>query len=252
MTGCERYRATEREQARTADLVRLVPKGRASVLDAGARDGHFSRLFTQYFTSVTALDLQPPAFDCRGVVKVAGDVTRLPFADASFDCVFCAEVLEHVPAVERACGELARVARHELVIGVPFRQDLRVGRTSCRSCGRVNPPWGHINRFDEQRLVNLFQGLRVAAKSLVATNREATNRLSARLMDLAGNPWGTYDQEEPCIYCHAPLTAPEGRRPVASRIWSALAARINRLQSHWVRPHANWIHMVFSKSGGAG
>ncbi len=53
----EAYRATENERTRTADLLRLVPRGRATVLDIGARDGHFSRLLTGYFDAVTALDL---------------------------------------------------------------------------------------------------------------------------------------------------------------------------------------------------
>ena len=42
---------------------------------------------------------------------VVGDVVRLPFADASFDRVIAAEVLEHVPADGAAVQELARVLR---------------------------------------------------------------------------------------------------------------------------------------------
>ena len=40
-----------------------------------------------------------------------GDATCLPFADASFDRVIAAEVLEHIPDDERAIRELARVLR---------------------------------------------------------------------------------------------------------------------------------------------
>ena len=98
------------------------------MLDIGARDGHFSRLLTKYFLSVTALDVILPAFECPRVRRIAGDVTNLPFADASIDCVFCTEVLEHVPDLEKACQEIARVARHEVIIGVPYRQDIRIGR----------------------------------------------------------------------------------------------------------------------------
>jgi ubiquinone/menaquinone biosynthesis C-methylase UbiE len=136
----------------------MLPKGRISVLDIGARDGFFSRLLTEHFQAVIALDLQTPAFKHPGVVTVAGDVTRLQFPDESFDCVFCAEVLEHVRDVERAGREIARVARHDIVIGVPYRQDTRLGRTTCRTCGKANPPWGHINTFDERKLETLFPG----------------------------------------------------------------------------------------------
>jgi SAM-dependent methyltransferase len=246
MSDIARYRESESEKARAADLMQMLPAGRISVLDVGARDGYFSRLLTQHFASVTALDLQAPSFRHAGVTTIAGDVTHLPFADSAFDCVFCAEVLEHVPNVERACHELGRVARHELVIGVPFRQDTRVGRTTCLNCGKTNPPWGHVNRFDERRLLRLFPAFRVISRSYVGVNDGATNAAAAALMDLAGNPWGTYDQEEPCIHCGARLRAPAASS-LFSRTCAALAVRINMIQGLLTRPHGNWIHLLFGK-----
>jgi hypothetical protein len=241
------YRESESEKARTADLLRLLPRGRDSVLDIGARDGHFSRLLTGHFQQVTALDLEKPSFSFPRVTTVAGDVTRLQFPDSSFDCVFCAEVLEHIPNIELACRELMRVTRYEIVVGVPFRQDTRSGRTRCRSCGKVNPPWAHVNTFDERRLQLLFPGLTVTATSFVGSTKEVTNALSSLLMDLAGNPWGTYHQDEPCIHCGATLLPPADRRSYLSRICSGVAVRLDRLQMSVTPAHANWIHVVFSK-----
>jgi len=218
------------------------------VLDIGARDGHFSKLLTAYFSRVTALDLKRPSFEHPAVVAVAGDVTRLDFPDETFDCVFCAEVLEHVARVEEACREIRRVAKHEVVIGVPFKQDTRIGRTTCKCCQMINPPWGHVNSFDESRLCQLFAGLRPISTSFVGLNREATNSISCALMDWAGNPWGTYAQEEPCIHCGCALIPPAlGSRSFRQRVCSYVAHGINRLQSPFVRSHGNWIHIVFSK-----
>jgi len=247
MLDLTEHRQSEKEKARTADLLRLLPRGRKSVLDVGARDGHFSRLLTDYFDEVTALDLQKPGFEFPRVTTVAGDVTRLPFPASSFDSVFCTEVLEHIPALEEACRELMRVARHEIVIGVPYRQDIRVGRTTCRQCGQINPPWAHVNTFDEPKLRRLFSGMVVKATCFVGTNNAVTNPFSMMLMDMGGNPWGTYDQEEPCTYCGAAMAAPNGR-PAMSRVCSAVALRLNQLQSVMTPPHASWIHMVFSNS----
>ncbi len=248
MADLAKYRASELEEARTADLLRMVPKGRNTVLDIGTRDGHFSKLLTQYFTSVTALDLEKPPFEYPGIIPVAGDVTKLEFPDNAFDCVFCTEVLEHIPEVGKASREIIRVARHEIVIGVPYRQDIRVGRTTCGQCGKINPPWGHVNSFDERRLLDLFSGLNLISQSFVATNQDATNGLSVVLMDLAGNPWGTYDEDAQCRHCNAKLSQPTAQRPLGSKICSALADRLNRLQRLWTRPHGNWIHMVLSKT----
>lgn len=236
------YRASASEQARTADLIDLLPKGRHTVLDIGARDGHFSEILTEHFAHVTALDLEKPAFEFDRVETVQGDATRLNYPDDWFDCVFCAEVLEHIPDVERAAAEIMRVAKYEIIIGVPFEQDTRVGRTTCQSCTGINPPWGHVNSFDEARLSRLFP-LPIVAKSFVGETKEATNTLSTWLMDLAGNPWGTYGQGEPCIHCGENLRPPSGRSPF-QRACSKTAYELNRIQGLVTQPHANWLHMV--------
>lgn len=244
--GHANFHGSEAEQERSADLLRLVPKNRRTVLDIGARDGHFSALLAQHFEAVTALDRNPLSVRGARVAAVRGDATCLAFDDASFDVVFCAEVLEHVPKLEQACREIVRVARHEAVIGVPYRQDTRVGRTTCQTCKRVNPPWGHVNTFDENKLRSLFRPLRPLSTSFVGLNCERTNSLSTVLMDWAGNPWGSYDQEERCIYCGFQLERPSGRR-LARRLSGALAHRINRLQAAFLKPRPTWIHMVFAK-----
>jgi SAM-dependent methyltransferase len=247
LADLQKYRASELEQARTEDLLRVLPKGLNTVLDIGAREGFFSKILMRHFTSVTALDLEKPAFDFPGVVTVAGDVTKLDFPDNAFDCIFCTEVLEHIPDLGKACREIIRVARHEIVIGVPFMQDIRIGRTTCGRCGRVSPPWGHVNSFDERRLLELFADCKLISKSFVGTTKEASNPLSTALMDMAGNPWGAYDEDIHCLYCGASLCAPKAGRTLGSRICSALAHRVNQVQALWTRPHGNWIHMVFSK-----
>ncbi|MGA2798458.1 MAG: class I SAM-dependent methyltransferase [Thermoguttaceae bacterium] len=243
----EAYRASPAEAERTADLIRLLPTGLSSVLDIGARDGFFSRLLCERFAHVTALDLSMPTFEIEGVTKVAGNVRELQFADNSFDCVFCAEVLEHVAGVEQAVQEMIRVARHEIIVGVPYRQDTRCGRTKCSNCGRINPPWGHINVFDETWLESLFKPCSVVEKSYVGQTTDVTNIISAFLMDVAGCPRGTYDQEEPCIYCGAKLEAPKSRS-FFSKACSIGSVKLQKLQIFFSKPKPIWIHVKIRKN----
>ena len=42
---------------------------------------------------------------------VAADLTHLPFADESFDCITCGYVLEHLPEAGPGLAELSRVLR---------------------------------------------------------------------------------------------------------------------------------------------
>jgi ubiquinone/menaquinone biosynthesis C-methylase UbiE len=240
------YRETPWERARIANLMDILPQQRKSVLEIGARDGHISRLLAGHFEEVTALDLEKPSFQIDRVRPIQGDVCRLEFPDGFFDCVICTEVLEHVPDVQKAATEISRVARHEIVVGVPYRQDLRLGRTTCASCLRINPPFGHVNWFDENRLKRLFSNCDPAVTCFVWQNRERTSALAAWLMDQAGNPWGTYHQDEPCIHCGATLRPPSGLS-MKQRALAAIAHRLNAAQRWLAKTRPNWIHLLLRR-----
>lgn len=234
------------EQERTAHLMGLVPKGFQTVLDAGTRDGYFAKRLTEYFTSVTALDLSKPNVQHERVTCVAGDLTQLAFPDQSFDVVFCAEVLEHIPAVEKAVSEIKRVAKHAILIGVPYRQDIRIGRATCARCGKASPPWGHVNSFDENRLERLFRPFRVAKQVFTGVDSEKTNALAAWLNDLGRNPYGVYGEDQQCLYCGSDL-ATEPSRSVLHKAFSSMGVRLMKAQSAVSKPHANWVHTVFER-----
>jgi hypothetical protein len=242
------YRNSTAEQLRTQDLLRLTPKTGVVALDVGARDGHFSLLFAERFDDVVALDLVKPNIVHPKVQCVQGDASKLAFVDDSFDFVFCAEVLEHIPPtiLTTVCREIERVSKSQILIGVPYRQDIRVGRTTCYSCGGKNPPWGHVNSFDERRLVELFPNCEVASTSFVGVSNAHTNALASALMDMAGNPYGTYSQEEHCIHCDNALLQPPAR-DLRQKIMTKLALWSQFPSSIFSKPRGNWLHMCLNK-----
>jgi len=242
------YREREIERTRVASLFGLLPPRLHRALDVGTRDGHMARLLADRVDEVTALDLELPRVDHPRIRCVKGDATALEFADNTFDLVVCAEVLEHIPThlLAAACEELSRVSGKHVLIGVPYRQDLRTDRTTCTECGKTNPPWGHVNSFDEKRLRQLFPTCEVERVDFVGGTREGTNFLSALLMQAAGNPYGTYVQDEPCVHCGATLRAP-GARSLGARCLTRAAVTLRRLQQPWVRERPKWIHILFRK-----
>jgi len=242
------YRQSPSEQERSKSLASLISAQGDTCLDIGARDGFFAMQMTDRFSTVTALDLEKPKILHPNIECVKGDVTDLQFADNSFDFVLCVEVLEHIKEslLENACNEIARVTRNAVVIGVPYRQDIRLARTTCVTCGGINPPWGHVNSFDEKRLISLFKDLHVERIEYVGTCKDVTNWLSTKLYDYSGNPFGTYAQEESCIHCGYSLLPPTSRS-IFQRIASIIANTLNHLQQSIMRPRPIWIHILFTK-----
>jgi SAM-dependent methyltransferase len=243
------YRQTESDRLRVADLLSLTMHVTGSVLDVGTRDGYVARYLADRFERVTAIDLEMPRIADPRIECMAADVMNLPFSDDAFDMVVCAEVLEHIEPslLTRACDELARVTRGHLLIGVPYKQDTRFGRTTCVACGETNPPWGHVNSFDEVRLRHLFPGLTVVRTNFVGVSDDATNVVSSSLLDLAGNPYGTYGQEETCRACGAKLLGPPRRR-LHQKVLSKVGFWALRATKPFKGRHPNWIHLLLHKA----
>lgn len=249
MLQLDAYHHSPAEQARVGGLLSLVPAGVATALDVGSRDGHITRMLADRIPAVTALDLELPSIPDPRIRCVAGNATAMAFADRSFDLVFCAEVLEHIPqpGLEAACQEIARVARRYAIIGVPYRQDIRHGRTTCMTCGRTSPPWGHVNSFDEARLCTLFSSLQVRQTCFVGTSEAGTNAVSVWLSDLARNPYGTYSQEERCVHCNAQLRGP-ARLSLLQRGLMKASLGLRDVVNRGALAHGNWIHLLFERT----
>jgi SAM-dependent methyltransferase len=242
------YRNSDKEKERVADLMGLLPGNIETVLDIGARDGFFSKLLAERYSHVTALDLEKPSIDHDRIHCVKGDVTALSFPDGSFDLLFCAEVLEHIPArlLGKACNELSRVSNRYVLLGVPYKQDIRVDRLTCHVCGKKTPSWGHVNSFDENRLRRLFPACEVVKESFAGVGEGRTNCISCLLMDTAGNPYGTYSQDEPCVHCGAPLKNPPERN-LLQKVLTRAAVWARSAQTPFLKQHPYWIHMLLEK-----
>ena len=79
---------------------------------------------------------------------------------------------------------------------------------------------------------------------------QRTNFISSVLLSFAGNPFGTYEQEEPCVHCGAALERPAARSMV-QRLATRTAHIVEQSQRRLLRPRAAWIHARFETLGHA-
>ncbi len=100
------------EEAAVNELLGAAPLGRA--LDAACGTGRHARALVDLGHQVSGIDLTPEMLE-RARMNVpeasfaVADLRELPFPDHSFELVVCGLALAHLPALEGAINEMARV-----------------------------------------------------------------------------------------------------------------------------------------------
>jgi len=131
----------------------------ADVLEVGCGTGLILGRIDHVARRARGVDLSPgmaAKAAARGLDVALGSATALPFADASFDLAYSFKVLAHVPAIEVALAEMARVVRPgghvvaELYNPLSLRylarraigpRDIGGGRTEADVYTRWDLPW---------------------------------------------------------------------------------------------------------------
>ena len=166
----------------TVDFRRFPIRPGDRVLDLGSGNGRHAFEAYRRGARVLAFDLDPgelkpvsgllEAMRTAGeagpgahAAAAAGDATSLPFADASFDSVIAAEILEHVLDDQRAMNELTRVLRPGGVVAVTVPAWLPERICWALSDEYHEVPGGHVRIYTQPELEAKLRraGLSIAA-----------------------------------------------------------------------------------------
>jgi ubiquinone/menaquinone biosynthesis C-methylase UbiE len=96
-----------------SDFVRKFAENRA-VLEVGCGTGLVLERIARFAARAEGVDLSPGMLEkakSRGLTVREGSATALPFPDESFDVTCSFKVLPHVPDIDQALAEMARVTR---------------------------------------------------------------------------------------------------------------------------------------------
>ena len=148
------------EKALRSSLHQPEPR-RLHVLDAGCGDGVFAAFLHGLGFQVTGVDLSATAIERARArspdvdLRLASLEEPLPFPDATFDAVWCTEVLEHVFSVHDTLAELNRVLkdRGTLLLTTPYHGLVKnVLIALLKFDQHFNPDISHIRFFTRPTL----------------------------------------------------------------------------------------------------
>jgi SAM-dependent methyltransferase len=129
-----------------------------TVLDVATGGGHVARRLRELGATVVTVDPAPGM-----KADTTAPAEDLPFADSSFDAVACRVAAHHFADVVRAVKEMARVARHRVVIC-----DNTFVSESSEEADRVRDP-SHVRNYGVAEWHSFFElaGLEVAAEEFM-------------------------------------------------------------------------------------
>jgi SAM-dependent methyltransferase len=131
------------------------PAAGVTVLDVATGGGHVARRLREAGATVVTVD---PAPGMQADTTAAAEA--LPFADKSFDSVACRVAAHHFADVVTAVKEMARVAKHRVVIC-----DNTFVSESSEEADRLRDP-SHVRNYSAPEWHSFFElaGLEVAAE----------------------------------------------------------------------------------------
>lgn len=182
---------SEGERDRIDAIVSLLPEDVGNVLDAGCGDGLVTNRLQELGYDVVGVDIEARALEQLTSPTRVGSVDALPAADAEFDCVLVADVLEHLPrgSFEAALNELTRVARRYIVVNSPYEEQLVIAQTRCTHCFTVFHSSRHTRSISLDETARWFPQFALESSVLCGERIRARRPWLQRLGQLLADHW---------------------------------------------------------------
>ncbi len=192
------YRSCIRQVVKPA----LKARPKKNALDVGCGTGLVSMPLAEKFENVIAVDYSLESLKVlkskaagKPVLLIQADIARLPFKDAAFDAVTCANMLQHLtpgPSQETAAKELQRVQKSgaPLIVSV-HHFSRRKRKLNWKKQGISGEPGvDFLFRFSRAELAKLFDTNNITSAGFYSLYK--IPYLGARMQNLVAALWGKW------------------------------------------------------------
>lgn len=152
--GTPHGRIGPRDVNRFKDTLRHLDKDSQSILGVGCNTGDWLHYVVTHraITSHLGIDVAPSKIDearrrFPDLNVQVGFAEQIDVAEGAFDTVTCLEVLEHIPDWLSVFHSLFRLARRQVLVTVPYREE--IVQTVCIHCAKLTPLYGHLRTYTE-------------------------------------------------------------------------------------------------------
>jgi len=237
-TGIRKENVNSEE--RVPITLEMVPLEVKSCLDLGCGDGTIlDKLDAQWFK--VGLDISYNAlFNNKVERKVLACSSMLPFRSNSYDLVICTEVLEHLPSeqFEFSINEIQRVAKKNILVSVPFQEDLNRKQACCPNCGFIFHIHMHLRSFNPSQLNTMFTNFFPKHYRFSKTLEKSYPAWLLEVRRKYGRRW-EWDENALCPQCGHENNHPPRRTPIS--VLTSILADI------FAKKHPKWIAVIYEK-----
>lgn len=166
----KQYGLTPDYEERIKLILDMLPGDINSLLDIGCGKGEIINSIRSQSPRLRniGLDISHEALTYVDGLKIVGELPKIPLKDRDFDLVICLQVLEHIPnhLYQDSLREIERLSNRYLIVGVPFRENLRVKQVMCATCMRSSHSDGHLHSYDHDDMRRLFKDFELQSEVL--------------------------------------------------------------------------------------
>jgi len=135
-------------------------KNARTACEVGFGEGYLLKILHKNGLKVVGIDISSylvnklrNRFDTDGldIELIQGDISKIELEERKFDVLFCFDVLEHIPNMEKAIKNMKKLlSSGGLLVGtLPFREDVHENMVVCPKCKCEFHRFGHYHSFEK-------------------------------------------------------------------------------------------------------